>query len=308
MATNAATTAKSESVICPQNETVVVNEHDMLDDSTTIQGNVSAIYARLPVPPMSSNNIDAWFISMDFWFTASGIVADKQKTATILAALDPNVIAQLADVIASMPPNNRYDFIKAKIINHFADSEQRRLNRLLSELPLGDKKPSELFYEMRRVAGTTLGEAAVKGLWTKRLPEFAQPVIAASAGTPAEYTKVADAVVEAIASNHIGKIEATSDCAIKELRVAIVELGKKFERLSARSRSRAGRSPLRRNRSTTHTTPRATYAYNTMGGTECWYHKKYASRARKCRSPCKHKQRNNVASTSGTSTASHQPN
>ena len=65
--------------------------------------NISVIYARLPIPQMSHTNIEAWFTTMDFWFTASGIVADKQKTATILAALNPNVISQLADVIASMP-------------------------------------------------------------------------------------------------------------------------------------------------------------------------------------------------------------
>ena len=63
--------------------------------------NISVIYARLSVPQMSHTYIEAWFTTMDFWFTASGIVADKQKTATILAALNPNVISQLADVIAT---------------------------------------------------------------------------------------------------------------------------------------------------------------------------------------------------------------
>ena len=209
------------------------------NERNTAQGNISVIYSRLPVPPMSSANIDAWFISMDIWFTASGIIADKQKTATILAALDRNVIAQLADVIASMPLANRYDYIKEKIISHFADSEQRRLNRLLSELPLGDKRPSELFFEMKRVAGTTLGEAALKGLWTKRLPDFAQPVAAASTGTPAEFTKIADAIVEAMTSNQIGSVQSRQSKEISKLHTAVVELGKKFEGLSTRSKSRS---------------------------------------------------------------------
>ena len=53
---------------------------------------------------------------MDFSFTASGKVADKQKTATKLEALDANVIPQHADVTASMPQTDRYEYAKTKII------------------------------------------------------------------------------------------------------------------------------------------------------------------------------------------------
>ncbi|XP_017487668.1 PREDICTED: uncharacterized protein LOC108376018 [Rhagoletis zephyria] len=157
---------------------------------------------------MPSNNIEAWFTSMDFWFTASGITSDKQQAETVFAALDPTVIGQLSGVIASMPQQDRFEYVKAKIIEHFADSEQRRLNRLLSELPLGDKKPSELYFEMKRVAGSTLGEAALKGLWTKRLPEFAQPVVAASSGTAAEFTKIEDSIIGAVVPHHVNGVES----------------------------------------------------------------------------------------------------
>lgn len=268
-----------------------------LSNSSALMGNISAVYARLPVPQMTNSNIEAWFTTMDFWFTASGIVADKQKTATVLAALNPNVISQLADVIASMPPTDRYVYVRAKIIELFADSEQRRLNRLLSELPLGDKKPSELYFEMKRVAGNTLGDAALKGLWTKRLPEFAQPVVAASAGTPAEFTKVADSIVDAMASSQINSVRAQPSAEISELRAAVIELGKKFENFSTRSRA-ASRGPNIRSRSNN----RPAYSDNTTGY-ECWYHQKYGRNAQKCRSPCRHRQRRvNVLSTGESST------
>lgn len=73
--------------------------------SQSSAGNIAVVYARLPVPQMSSCNIEAWFTTMDFWFTASGINTDRQKTATILAALDPNVISQLSDVIRKRKDN-----------------------------------------------------------------------------------------------------------------------------------------------------------------------------------------------------------
>lgn len=250
------------------NPTGAGNDSGISHTTTSSVGNVSAVYARLPVPQMSNSNIEAWFTTMDFWFTASGIVADKQKTATILAALDPNIISQLADVIANMPASDKYTYIREKITEHFADSEHRRLNRLLSELPLGDKRPSELYFEMKRVAGNTLGEAALKGLWTKRLPDFAQAVVAASTGTATEFTKIADSIVDAISSNQINRVQ-TSPGELNELRLAIVELGKKFELLSNRSRSRSRRPINQGNRSQSRS------SYSNAAGDECWYHQKY---------------------------------
>lgn len=101
---------------------------------------------------------------MDYWFAASGIFDDAQRSDTVLAAIDPNVLVQLLETIRDAPPHGKYEFVKTKLVAHFADSEQRKLNRLLSEMPLGDKRPSELFHEMKRVAGNVLGEAALKGL------------------------------------------------------------------------------------------------------------------------------------------------
>lgn len=277
--------------------TVAGNDNGASQIPERSSGNVALVYARLPVPQMSNTNIEAWFTTMDFWFTASGIVADKQKTATILAALDPNVISQLADVIATLPNTDRYEYVKSKIIDHFADSEQRRLNRLLSELPLGDKKPSELYFEMKRVAGTTLGDAALKGLWTKRLPEFAQPVVAASSGSPAEFTKIADSVIDAVTPNQVNRVVDKSVNEINDLRAAVFELGKKFEQFTTRSRSRS-RKPMAP-RAVSHNRP--AYSSNTSGD-ECWYHKKYGRNANKCRSPCRHKHRKvHAVATDGSS-------
>lgn len=279
------------------NQRNTVNTNEISNDSgfSHASANVSVVYARLPVPQMTSCNIEAWFTTMDFWFTASGITADRQKTATILAALDPSIIAQLSDVIATLPQSDRYEYLKTKIIEHFADSEHRRLNRLLSELPLGDKKPSELYFEMKRVAGNTLGDAALKGLWTKRLPEMAQPVVAASSGPPSEFTKIADSVVDAMTPSRIQRVRAQPSTEINDLRAAVVELTKKFENFSTGSRSR--------DRKTQRNCSKGRPPYNpNASGYECWYHTKYGRNAQRCRSPCKHKSRrvNTVLSSSSS--------
>ncbi|XP_036347621.1 uncharacterized protein LOC118757000 [Rhagoletis pomonella] len=253
---------------------------------------IAVVYARLPIPPMASTNIEAWFTSMEFWFTASGITADKQKTATVLAALDPNVLSQLGDVIAALPQNDSFDYVKQKIIEHFADSEQRRLNRVLSELPLGDKKPSELFFEMRRVAGNTLGDAALKSLWIKRLPEFAQPVVAASSGSAAEYTKIAYTIIDAIAPQQLNRVKSTPSSEIHELRAVVMELGKKFDKLTTRSRSQSRRrTNIRQNSNARDSSKGVTSSRESSSVRDCWYHLKYGRDAKKCRSPCRQSKR-----------------
>lgn len=261
-----------------------------------VQSNVAVVYARLPLPQLSSSNIESWFTTMDFWFTASGITSDKQKAATVLAALDPSVIAQLPDVISTMPLTERYNFVRTKIIEHFADSEQRRLNRLLSDLPLGDKKPSELYYEMKRVAGTTLGEAALKGLWIKRLPDFVQPVVAASSGSAAEFTKIADSILDAVSTNQVHAVATHTHGDIEDLRAAVASLTKRFDKFTTRSRSR-NREPRSRSRHKSST--------NENTSDECWFHRKYGRNAQKCRSPCRHKKRsvNSVSSDMGATSS-----
>lgn len=271
--------------------------------SASAPSNIAAVYARLPLPQLSCSNIESWFITMDFWFAASGISSDKQKTATVLAALDPSVIAQLTDVIASIPAVNRFDFVRSKIIEHFADSEQRRLNRLLSEMPLGDRKPSELYYEMKRVAGTTLGEAALKGLWIKRLPDIAQAVVAASTGNAADFTKIADSIWDAVSTNNIRAISKNGPSEIDVLRQAIADLTRKFDNFTSRSRSRSRNKKSHvRYQSESKGKDRND---NSSGSAECWYHHKYGRDAKKCRSPCRHKQRsvNTVSSDAGESSA-----
>lgn len=137
---------------------------------------------------------------------------------------------------------------------------------------------------MKRVAGNTLGDAALKGLWAKRLPEFAQPVVAASSGSAAEFTKIADSVIDAMTPSQINRVQAHSSTEISELRAAVVELSNKFQAFSTRSRSRGPTTQRSRSKS------RPTYNINATGF-ECWYHKKYGRMAQKCRSPYRHKQR-----------------
>lgn len=236
--------------------------------------NERIVFARLPMPAVVNTNIEAWFNSMEYWFDASGITADRQRAATICAAIDPNALAQLTEILLEQPEVGKYEFVKTKVVAHFADSEQRKLNRLLSEMPLGDKRPSELYHEMKRVAGNVLGEAALKGLWSQRLPEAARPVIAASTGTAAEFTRIADTIVDALAPRHVHAAAANPLSELDDLKAVVAELRQQIQNMPRQSRTQSrGTSRQRQRTPANRSAPTAADA--SAESDECWYHQKY---------------------------------
>ncbi|XP_075167901.1 uncharacterized protein LOC142240066 [Haematobia irritans] len=55
--------------------------------------------------------------------------------------LDPELLAQLSDIILA-PPSDAYTQMKKRLIDRFSISEEKRIQRLLNDMPIGDKKPS----------------------------------------------------------------------------------------------------------------------------------------------------------------------
>lgn len=155
-------------------------------------------HIRLPMPTMSEANIDGYFLSLDFWFQASNITDDQQKYYIVMSQIPPHRLIELGNLIEEVPPAAKYAYIKNSLLNQFTDSQQRRLKRVLSEMPLGDQKPSLLYNTMARVAEGALSESALIDLWGSRLPENIHMAVAASEGTIASRLKLADAIFNSL--------------------------------------------------------------------------------------------------------------
>ncbi|ETN67847.1 hypothetical protein AND_000326 [Anopheles darlingi] len=65
-------------------------------------------------------------------------------------------------------------------------------------MELGDRRPSELFADMKRTANNTLGETVLVDLWASRFPAQAQAAVIAFRGTIAEKMAVADAIIDSL--------------------------------------------------------------------------------------------------------------
>lgn len=185
-------------------------------------------------------------------------------------------------------------------------------------MPLGDKRPSDLYHEMKRVAGNVLGEAALKGLWAQRLPEAARPVIAASSGPAVEFTRIADSIVDALAPHAIHQTTTAPLNELQELKAVIAALRTQIDSMPRHGRSRSRNVSIgQRSHTPANLRNDQPNTSSSTGGNVCnsnattnadpelcWYHQKYGENARNCREPCRRflqPRVSVVAATAGTS-------
>lgn len=186
---------------------------------------------RIPMPTMTDCNIEAFFYSLEFWFMASGITKDTRKFVTVCATLPPNKLMELKPVIDAAPANKKYEYIKQELIEHLADSEKKRVQKVLSDMPLGDRNPSDLYKEMKRVAGTSLSDTVILDLWISRLPKHVQPAIIATSVQISEKLKIADSIVETLTwpQGNISEIQRNEEISV--LRNEISQISRDMRKL-----------------------------------------------------------------------------
>ncbi|XP_049528972.1 uncharacterized protein LOC125947743 [Dermacentor silvarum] len=101
----------------------------------------------------------------------------------VIGALPPAVIAIVRDILRSPPPDTPYDTLKTELIRRTTESEQRRLQQLLTAEELGDRKPTELLRRMRHLSGdqsAALDTSILQELFLQRLPQQVRMILSVS--------------------------------------------------------------------------------------------------------------------------------
>ncbi|GFY72248.1 transposon Ty3-I Gag-Pol polyprotein [Trichonephila inaurata madagascariensis] len=102
----------------------------------------------------------------------------------IIAAIDPETLSSVSNILFEPPATNNYNALKERLIAEFSDSENKQIRKLLSELQLGDDKPSHLLRKMRVLAsGASLNDYFLKTLRLQRLPSEMESILSVSPET-----------------------------------------------------------------------------------------------------------------------------
>ena len=250
-------------------------------------GPPSVATVAIKLPPFWTPDPELWFSQVEAQFRTRRIKDEQTKFDYVIGALTPEVAMEVRDLMVSPPADTPFTTLKKKLIGRVSISEERRLQMLLSEEQLGDRKPSQLVRRMRQLLGSTIiDDGILKSLFLKRLPSPVRVVVAAAPGTLEEVAELADRVSDIASPSINATISAPTSSATPTehqlLIQQISELQQKVEKLSASGHGGRSRS---RNRRTNHNRSRS----NTPADSSlCWYHNEFGDKARKCSQPCKH--------------------
>lgn len=236
-------------------------------------------------PPFWKAEPRVWFVQLEAQFNLGRITADETKYYHVVSALDSDVLTQVADVVTNPPSAGKYETIKEKLVNVFSDSNEQRLRRLLSEVELGDKRPSQLLTEMQHLGGPTFPSELLKTLWLQRLPDNVQSILAISSESLEKMASMADRIAEIVQTKTFA-VSATSTTTnsdigniVRQLAQDVAELKLSRHRDTTRGQHT---NPRRRFRSRSRTPARSAHQFYNI----CWYHYKFKEGARKCQPPC----------------------
>ncbi|GFY13380.1 DDE_3 domain-containing protein, partial [Trichonephila clavipes] len=214
------------------------------------------------------------------------------------ANLDAETLSYVSDIVLSPPNSDKYHTLSQRFITQFSDSETQKIKKLLTDLQLGDEKPSHLLRKMKELYNGQLQDDFLQSLWLRRMPPHIQTVLSASSEPLDKLAIIADKVSEVVgassticAATTVPPPSQSSSCSaqptmdslfrqIQELSLQVAELTR--ERNS--SRHQRYNSDRRRSHSRSRSVNR--------GSGICYYHRGYKEQARKCVSPCAFVQKN----------------
>ncbi|XP_037047917.1 uncharacterized protein LOC119082508 [Bradysia coprophila] len=300
-------------------------------------GNASISRVTIKIPPFWHENPEIWFAQVEAQFGITGTTTDLSKFNTV----ESRILNQVTQAVLNPPQNDKYENLKkgilvgqlgirgilpdqkniltaqyptfpgfraGLILGIFSDSEHKKMSKLLSNMALGDQKPSQLLNEMRRLGGVNVTEEFLKTIWLQKLPEQTRAIVSAGTGNMEALAAIADKVEEVSNSNRVSNVNCTNQGTTNQpkqvdittsLERKIDALTKAIQSLTSRdnvsNRSRSlsrGRNRSKNRNSTPHR--RSTSSTISDDGI-CWYHHVFGDKADKCSlpyTPCSYVQKN----------------
>lgn len=261
-----------------------LDERQSTSSSENAPTTVHAV-AEIKLSPFIETDPELWFAITESHFTSRQITSDKTKYHHLVAHLPSSVAQRLKDIIMAQYENGQYDKLKKEIITIYAESATAKFEKLISNEPLGDMKPSQALHKIKSLAAGAMQDDFVKKLWLKRLPQTTRTVLAASSDSLENLAKMADSMWEVSEHSNISSISQVSSVekTLQSLQQQIERLSKHV--FSSDRKTRRDTTPHQQRNSTRSKSNKSAHEKESDDGV-CWYHRKYKEEASKCRSPC----------------------
>ena len=254
--------------------------------SSAPPNNAISAVSEVKLSPFLEADPELWFVITEAHFTARQITSDKTKYFHTVSHLPGSIAMRVKDVITAPYENGNYDKLKKELIAIFSESATEKFERLISNEPLGDMKPSQALHKIKALAAGSVQDDFVKKLWLKRLPNTTRTVLAASSDSLDNLAKMADSMWEVSDRSSISSIGHvnTVEKSLKLLQDQMNRLSKHVFSSDDRKSRRDSTPHNQQNRTRSKSNKNAKEKESDDG--VCWYHRKFNAQATKCRSPC----------------------
>lgn len=280
-----------------------------MEEAAKFQQEIAGIALSMRVPPFWRDKPRLWFIT--FEAAVSDLKkSDVQKAQMVVAQLAKEDIEQICDLLEN-PSERPYNAIKERLISAYEESDGKQLQKLLSDMELGDQKPSQLLRRMRNLAHNKVPDNTLRLMWINLLPPHVRSVLVVSDAISKdtaldELAKMADKMLEqtsevpAVASVDNSQTQGNMQCIVEEIRKLHLEIAElKKDNCRCTHTSSPSHYHRRNHRHDRSRTPSRSHSRNyrsrsTTPSPHCYYHRKFGAKARHCTSPCSYNKDNNT--------------
>ena len=270
------------------------------------------------LPHFYERNCQLWILMVENIFRQKGISSEQQKFELSLSALDLRQVEKLQRIFRSLSDSQPYTQLKREIIRVFAPTNEANLDRLLYEVQLGDKDPSDLLFEMQELLGDQQCPALLEKLFKERLPDSVRKILAAAPPCSIEELAFrADAIlkeerscrsrnstIDNTSNNSAALSESAIGSLLSNLTTAVNKLSERDSRnitcsyipSSSGNVQNSGRDQRRVPYTSTPRFPRTggrpplndirTTSHDISNPDLCYYHSRFGEQAFKCCPPC----------------------
>lgn len=263
---------------------------------------MAAISLTSKIPDFWTDQPRVWFIRTEATLAPQKL-SDEAKFDLTVSKLSKDVVQQVTDILIEPPATKKFDALKARLLAIYEESANRQLQKLISEMELGDQKPSQLLRRMRELAKDKIPDNTLRMLWQGHLPSPIRAVLAVSDTKVLDnLSTIADNVFENTRATHavneIVQQQQQQSSSAKETESLIAEIAKLSCKVAALERSR----PRFQRRWNSNTRARSASRNRSRDSSAkrrtpespdwlCFYHHRFRSRAKKCEEPCAWKAR-----------------
>ena len=164
------------------------------DPAAAAAADVQAVSLKLPT--FLASRPDVWFQQTEAQFALRHITDSTTQYYYLLTALDPVVAERMAGDVALTPGDDKYAYLKQKLMEVYGLTDDQKADRLLDLSGIGDWKPSQL---CAHIQSLTVGQdVLLRRIFLRQLPEDVRVQVAAlDMGSLPELARKADVIMAA---------------------------------------------------------------------------------------------------------------